>query len=258
MAPVRVAVSGTAQVKRRPEQGVVTVRVQATGPEQAAVSADVRRTVLEVQAQVRKLTAPRLVDGSPSAAVTHWASGALATRSYWEYREDGHSSLYGAQTHLGITSGYSSDSSQHEKRRRRVRVYEAEAAVTATFRDLDVLSDFTTAMSLVPLASVCGVEWQLTDETRARLRDDAVARSYRDALAKARAVADAMDRRAVRPVEVRLAADSPPLARGLCMAPPAPAAGGPGEGEEAQELRLTYQPEDVAYDVDCDVTFDVE
>ncbi|KAJ6442752.1 hypothetical protein O9K51_03927 [Purpureocillium lavendulum] len=270
MAPVKVVVSGSGNIKRQPELGVVTVRVRSTGPEQAAVSAEVRKTAQDVQAQVRQLAAPRHADyraPSPAvdAAVTRWTSGSMTTRSYWEYHKGGkgrHETFYGAQTHVAMTSGYSSDSSQGDGGgdgdKRRTRVYEASVSLTATFRDFDALSDFTTRMSLVPLATVRDVEWYLTPETQAQLRDEALRSSYKDALAKARTYAEAMDKKSVKPVEVRQISDQPPRLMAYGGAGAARYADMPLGDDDAEEQLLTYQPEDVSYDVDCEVTFEVE
>ena len=265
MAPIKVVVSGAGNIKRQPELGVVSIRVRSRGAEQAAVSTEVRKAAQEIQAQVRQLAAPRHADyraPSPAvdAAVTRWTSGSMTTRSYWERSKDKgrHNTFYGAQTHVGMTSGYSSDSSQGErdKEHQRTRVYEASVGLTATFRDFDSLSDFTTRMSVVPLASVRGVEWFLTPETQAQLREEALRSSYRDALAKARAYAEAMDQKSVKPVEVRQLSDQPP--RLMAFGAAARYADMPVGDDDNEEQHLTYQPEDVSYDVDCEVTFEVE
>lgn len=258
MAPIKVVVSGSGNIKRQPELGVVSIRILSTGPDQAPVSAEVRSAAQDIQAQIRQLAAPQHADyraPSPAvdAAVTRWSSGSVSTRSYWE---DGDDNFYGARTHVGATSGYSSDSSRRGKKKKRTKVYEASVGITATFRDFDSLSDFTTTMSMAPLASVRAVEWCLTDETQARLREDALKQSYKDALAKARAFAEAMDKESVKPVQVTQANDQPP--RLMAMGAARYAAAPMGAGESGEEQRLTYVPEDVSYDVDCEVTFEVE
>ncbi|UNI23275.1 hypothetical protein JDV02_009106 [Purpureocillium takamizusanense] len=288
MPPIKVVVSGAGNIKRQPELGVVSVRVLSRGPEQAAVSAEVRKAAQEIQAQVRQLAAPRHADyraPSPAvdAAVTRWTSGSMTTRSFWQRSKPGdgeegprrrrrHNTFYGARTHVAMTSGYSSDSSQGERdeeggqgeqgeqdQQRRTRVYEASVGLTATFRDFDSLSDFTTRLSVMPLASVRGVDWFLTPETQAQLRDEALRSSYRDALAKARAYAEAMDKKSAKPVEVRQVGNSFPrlMASGHAALYADMRVAG-DDDDDTQEQHLTYQPEDVSYDVDCEVTFEVE
>ncbi|CAM1511920.1 Fc.00g094330.m01.CDS01 [Cosmosporella sp. VM-42] len=234
MAPVKAIIGGTGNVKRQPELGVVVIRIQSTGPDQASVSAEVRDTVQDVQAKLRPLAAPQHGEAS-TAAITSWSSGSISTRSYY--------------INVGVATGLfgSTTADPHQQK---TKTFEASVIISATFQDFDKLSEFTMAMALVPLASVHGVNWILTDETKESLRSEAIKQSYNDALVKAKAFAEAMDRKSVKPVEINETRDRAP---GLFGAARYGAA-----VESGAEERLSYVPEDVSYTVECEVTFEVE
>ena len=72
---VKIIVSGNGEIKRRPELGVINLRVHASGRDQARVSSDVRETVKTVQDQLKPLATPSNNHDSSTPAVKEWSSG---------------------------------------------------------------------------------------------------------------------------------------------------------------------------------------
>lgn len=74
----------------------------------------------------------------------------------------------------------------------------ARAEITADFRDPEVLAAFAARHGSTPGIAQHPVSWELTEETRARLRDEATAGAVTDAHERARVMARAADAGRVR------------------------------------------------------------
>lgn len=137
------------------------------------------------------------------------------------------------------------------KPRRQQERFSATVEVRVTFTDLEALGPFAADAGSRPLVRLGGVGWELTDATRRRLQDDAIAA----AIARARERAEAMARAAGAGDLRVLKITDPGLmdAPGAGVARYAMAAMSRG-GEDAAPVEIV--PEDVSIDVSVQVRFE--
>lgn len=231
---IRIIVSGNGEIKRRPELGILNLRVYASGRDQARVSSDVRETIKIVQDQLKPLVAASN-NGDPSTpAVKEWSSGLLSTYSYEET--------------VGTNRRDDADDSP------RVRTHQATVDISATFADFACLTDFSTAMSSVAHAEVRNVDWVLSSETKLRLSSEVIGLACSNAQAKANAYAAALGKTSITPVEIDEFNDSIDAFGGTPRFYAMGASGAAGDDRE----RLLCVPQDVSLSVTCKATFQIE
>lgn len=176
-----IAVSATAEERVEPELGAVQLSVGASGPERAAVIERANAAHERLLLEVRRLEAAGVLDT--------WSAGQLRVWSHRPFNSEG---------------------------RQLPPVHESRGEVEVVFRDLGALSAWVSESVTGDDVALGGVDWRLTDPTRALVRERAQRGAVAEAVAKARVYAEALGLGAPVPVEL---ADS-----GLLDARPAPMA----------------------------------
>ncbi|MGH3360389.1 MAG: SIMPL domain-containing protein [Nocardioidaceae bacterium] len=212
MSEVHISVRGTAEGRYAAERATVNARVALEDPDRETV----RRRTLDVVER------------------TQGGLGALAES--------------------GAVASWSADQVRVFAERPRKRgepqplVHHARVSVRAEFVDFDALADWVSALAAVDGVEVQGIGWDVEPEQRrayeAEVRRNAVA----DAMAKARAYADAIGRESVEPTQLADAGmlDGDQDDRPMTMA----AAGG-----EPDRPRLRLKPRDIVVRVAVDARF---
>ena len=160
---MRITVIGRHTAWHDPEIARLRLEASRSGPDAAQVYDETVVAVQAVTADLRRLDA----DG----ALDTWSVHPVTTSSWRPHDPSG--------------------SPQPEE-------HTARAEVTADFRDPEVLSAFLARHGSTPGVAQLPVSWELTDETRARLRDEATAGAVTDAHERARVMARAADAGTVR------------------------------------------------------------
>ncbi|WP_425954564.1 SIMPL domain-containing protein [Xylanimonas sp. McL0601] len=163
----RIAVHGSATRTVAPERGTVHLSVTVSGDSRSGVLADAQRT----HAAVTTL-AQRYVD---EGAATRWTS------------PDVHAWAYTDWIPLPVERG--GGPGQQEQ----VTRYRAGADVQVTFARLDALGELIGSLASLDDVDVVRLDWDLTDGTRAALLREVRTEASRDALARARDYAAALD-----------------------------------------------------------------
>lgn len=243
---VKIVVSGNGEIKCRPDLGVVGIRVEATGSDQVGVSSEARETVKHLHDQIQPLV-ESAASSNPSdetqesatatstAAVAKWSSGSMSTYSY-----------DGAVPAVPLEA-------QREAGAKPPRVYVASINVSVTFRDFDKLTEFTTAMSVVPNVTLQDVEWQLSDQTQQKLQSTVIQQAYRDAETKAKAFAEALGTTQLTTVEINQDSHQPPMFSAFAMGGRAMAMAADDGGQDGP---ASCVPQDVPYSLECRVVFE--
>jgi uncharacterized protein YggE len=174
-----IAVSATAEERAEPELGAVRLTVGASGPDRRPVVERANVAHERLLAEVRRLEASGVLDS--------WSAGQLRVWSHRPFNSEG---------------------------RQLPPVHESRGELEVVFRDLAALSTWVTESVTGDEVALGGVEWRLTEATRAQVREAAQRKAVAEAVAKARVYADALGLGAAVPVEL---ADS-----GLLDARPAP------------------------------------
>ncbi|KAL3460918.1 hypothetical protein BJX64DRAFT_174208 [Aspergillus heterothallicus] len=184
MPPFTIKTTGQATLARPAERAILRITIHDSGPDAAAVSS----AVVACSTKIKALLAPlspqnKLGEALPSAAVTHWSIGGLATYS----------------------------SVVHERQRTRAekidagrvtRMHYASVEVEAKFRDFGVLAGVAGEVCGMALVSVEGVQWRLTERTKRELARKVRGLAGRDAQERAEDYAEAFGVRRVSVVEV--------------------------------------------------------
>ncbi|KZP25814.1 hypothetical protein FIBSPDRAFT_855447 [Athelia psychrophila] len=179
MAPVTIHVEGHSTLYRLAERAAMSVDISSEGPSQDIVSTDVTATARKLQSELDELC-PLSADGSgeisPDAPVSFYALEALSTWSRADTDKEGNETggrTYGARTHLDIR-----------------------------FRDFSRLGAMTDMLSKMPLISVKGVTWKLTEETEKLLAVQSRKEALEDAVQRARDFAEVVGCKKVECVEI--------------------------------------------------------
>lgn len=231
MAPLKIEMTGEAELSLSPELAVVTLHVEDKGEDQKTVVTTVQQATAAIQKHLEPLSTNSTSD-RPSP-ILRWSSGAMSTQRYDEFAYD--------------------ETTRQSKRIR--QVFRASLDVIASFRDFHVLSESTRELGENPALTIRNVEWILTPETQKALRATAVKQAFDDAQDKATTYALAAGKSVATAIEIRdgeVAHAGYGQSRMLAMA-----RGGGGGGEEEQ-LTLEYVPEDVKYTTSCTVVFHAE
>lgn len=154
---VHFAVSGSARLFHAAELAEVTLLVQASGPE--------REPVRSVVAGAQRAVTEEIAELHRSGAVDQWAADDLLVRSVDEW--------------VG------------EDLPRRT-VQRASARITARFCDLGLLNTWLSNWGARELLTLWGIEWTLTEQTRARLLTQVRQDALLDALQRARDYAETL------------------------------------------------------------------
>ncbi|GAA2027446.1 SIMPL domain-containing protein [Agromyces tropicus] len=165
--PTTIAVTGRAEERIDPELGAVALTVTSNGGDRDRVLHAVR------VAHERLLAGIRDLDGAGS--LESWSAGQLRVWSRRPFNSDG---------------------------RQLPLVHQAAAQLEVVFRDLDALGAWVGPASSSEEITVDGVDWRLTDATRARVQETAQRAAVADAVRKARVYAEALGLSAPAPVEL--------------------------------------------------------
>ncbi|WP_353828815.1 SIMPL domain-containing protein [Agromyces sp. SYSU T0242] len=165
--PTTIAVTGRAEERVDPELAAVSLTVSSSGADRDRVLERVGSAHEHLLAEVRDLDA--------RGALDTWSAGQLRVWSRRPFNAEG---------------------------RQLPLVHQAAAEVRVVFRDLDELGAWVGPASSVEDVALDGVEWQLTDGTRARVQEVAQRAAVDDAVRKAAVYADALGLGAPVPVEL--------------------------------------------------------
>ncbi|WP_342372310.1 SIMPL domain-containing protein [Propioniciclava soli] len=166
---MEITVTGRHSYRVPPETGLVSLGLVAEAPA-AREAADT------VSALARELAEELAGLAGPGGPVTWHTVGAMTTSSWRRYDPDG----------APLAPRHS-----------------ASVTVRARFADLPALAAFVSAWALRDACQLNGVDWELSDATRAELEDAALAAAVADARRRATVIAEAAGAGAVRPVSFR-------------------------------------------------------
>ncbi|MFK4728226.1 SIMPL domain-containing protein [Agromyces mediolanus] len=178
-----ITVTATAEERVEPELGAVQLSVGASGAERQQVVDRTAAAHERLLGEVRRLDADGVLE--------QWSAGQLRVWSHRPFNAEG---------------------------RQLPAVHEARGELELVFRDLAALSAWVSEQTSGEELTLGGVDWRLTEETAARVRETAQRRAVGEAVAKAAVYASALGLGTPTPVEL---ADS-----GLLDARPAPMAKG--------------------------------
>ncbi len=165
--PTTIAVTGRADERVEPELGAVSLTVGTSGAGRESILRSVGEAHERLLAEVRELEA--------SGALESWSAGQLRVWSHRPWNAEG---------------------------RQLPLVHQANADVEVVFRDLESLGSWVGAVSGAQHVSVGGIDWRLTEETRARVQEAAQRGAVADAVRKAGVYAEALGLGAPVPVEL--------------------------------------------------------
>ncbi|KZP25811.1 hypothetical protein FIBSPDRAFT_855442 [Athelia psychrophila] len=217
MAPVTIHVEGQSTISRLAERAAMSVDISSEGPAQDTVSTAVTATARKLQSELdelRPLTEGGGGEVSPDAPISFYALEALSTWSRADTDREGKATggrTYGARTHFDIT-----------------------------FRDFARLGAMTDMLAKMPLVSVKGVTWTLTEGTEKLLAVQSRREALEDAVQRARDFADVVGCKTVECVEIRqggghaaIGMQRPmPMGRSMVAGASGPAGAGVGGGLE--------------------------
>ena len=177
MTPTVISIQGRATFSKVAERAALLVDISDTDPEKNLVSSNVVSTVNTLQSKIDALC-PRLPnnDISPDAPVSFYSIATLSTSSEDEY--DGESTKTGR------------------------KLFTARTTLDVHFRDFKKLSDMVVHLSTLPFVHLQGITWKLTDETKAKLGEEARLEALRNAIKRANAYAGVIGREKVTPVKI--------------------------------------------------------
>jgi uncharacterized protein YggE len=160
---MQITVIGTSTAWHDPEIGRLTLDVNRSGADAAQVYDETVAAVQHVTADLRRLDEQDALDS--------WAVHPVTTSSWVPHDPSG---------------------------RPQPEEHTARAEVSADFRDPEVLAAFVARHGSTPGVAQRPVVWDLSDETRERLRDEATAGAVEDAQRRAEVVARAAGAGALR------------------------------------------------------------
>ena len=219
MPETTITVQGSHDAFHPAERGTVTVAVGFEGPDQAPV---VARTTQGTAALVAGIVDRHDPDRGP---VTWWASDRIQVWSHRPFNDQGE------QVPL---------------------VHHAVTTTRAKFRDFEELARWVERAAAHPGVRIDGIEWALTERTKAEAVGDVRARAVADARLKAQAYAAALGLTDLRCVALadpgmlgdRVHSSGSPVAAAFSRAAKAEAPGG-----------LALTPEDIAVSATVDARF---
>lgn len=196
MGDVMISVRGTAQRRVAPELAIVSATVRADGADRAAVTRRVGQVADGVRARLKSL--------EEGERIVRWSSERAYFWSNRPWNKDG------VQLPL---------------------VHHGTVPFRATFDDFTELAGWIGELAEVAEIQLDGVNWRLTDDTRARIESETAAEAVGVAVERAQAYADALGLGDVTAVEIAdndmLSRDTPQafgamMARGAAAGAPAP------------------------------------
>lgn len=214
---MRITFSGHAEALVAPERGTVHLSVATENLDQETA---LRAVETAAQWLVEDLKPLR------SGPVTWYAMDAVST-SNWQPRD-----------HLGQPQA---------------RQYRAHCQARVTFKDFFTLSAAVSRWGEQPAISVGQVEWNLTDETRDRVKADVLVAALADAHQRASIAAGYLGQPVLRVVEV---ADPGLLGRGEESSPMPPALFARGAAMAASEGGVELSPQEITISSELHVQFE--
>lgn len=194
MSDVVISVRGTAQRRVTPELAVVSAQVRADGPDRTSVTRRVGQVADTVRSRLKAL--------EEGERIVRWSS----ERAYfWSARPWNNDGRQPPPVHYGTVQ------------------------FRATFDDFAELSGWIGELSEIDAVQVDGVNWRLTEDTRARVERETASEAVGVALERAKAYADALQLGEVAAIEIAdrdlLSRDAPQpfgamMARGAAASPP--------------------------------------
>ncbi|KAJ6031879.1 hypothetical protein N7540_002611 [Penicillium herquei] len=169
MTPLTIEISGTSTVSRQPDQAVLRLHVKSQGLFKEAVVDEVTNTSNNLMHRFLNRVSQHLPDEVPS-----FSSTKLCT---WLNLKDSH-------RHESDTKTASS-------------VCHAVLSYKVSFRNFDILKDFSKYLKEYPNVVVHSIEWQLTEESDKALATLARKMAMRDAIKKATDLAEVVERKVV-------------------------------------------------------------
>lgn len=167
MHDVIITVRGEHQTRIAPEEGVARLTVRTEGGE--------RTDVLGRATDAASMLRAALTARHDAGEVREWSTGRLTVRSERPWNSEG--------KHLPL-------------------VHHASLEVSATFVDLDAFSGWLGEIAELDAVQLDGVQWMLTDATRAAVEADVAAQAVRVAMTRATAYAAALGLTDVTAVEL--------------------------------------------------------
>ncbi|GAA1833219.1 SIMPL domain-containing protein [Agromyces salentinus] len=213
--PTTISVHGEAEHRVAPELAAVALSVGASGPDREDVAARTAAAHARLLAGVRELEA--------SGALERWTSDQLRAWSYRPWSAEGESATI---------------------------VHQASADVEVVFRDLARVGEWLGEAAASEELTIGGVDWRLSDASRASARESAQRAAVADALDRAAVYASALGLGA--PVIVELSDRGMPPATPVAMrAFKAMASDGGGQPTE-------FAPQELVISASVDARFEAE
>lgn len=166
MSETIITVQGSASEWLDAERGTVTARVAFDGPEREPVFAAATQAAGDLTGAITELA---------GGAVTRWSADRVAVWSQRPWNSDG---------------------------KQLAPVYTASLTARARFRDFEALAAFVERFATAAGVNIDGVEWELSEETRAAAEARVRSAAVSNATAKARAYAEAAGLDGLAPIAI--------------------------------------------------------
>lgn len=232
-APLIITVNGKSTIRKKADRAVMFISITSEDDSQSKVAEDVRKGISEVVQlcrNQREPTNPDQAEETGTAAADSglgFSTGSFSTGSFQPWSQDGEKQL--------------------------ARRYSASSSIEIFFSDFSRLEFMATRLSQMEFVGISSIEWQLTEETRARLASKSRKHAVEDAFIKASDYAVAAGKSRMTPVEINDGvSDASTDPASLHFARTARR----GTGETAEELSLT--PEFVNVETSITVKFNVD
>jgi uncharacterized protein len=169
MTELTVTVRGSFDAHAAPERGTVSLVVAFQGSDKAQTYEQTKRAAAVVTTALAGISNPA------EGPVTWWASGRVRTWPEKPWNKDG---------------------------KQLALVHHALVGIEAKFRDFDAMSRFIDQVTAAPGVSVSGIEWALTDATKAELTGQVRREAVGDAVRRAGDYAAALGIATLTPIAV--------------------------------------------------------
>ncbi|KIX95854.1 uncharacterized protein Z520_08562 [Fonsecaea multimorphosa CBS 102226] len=186
--PTLIHIQGRATITTTAQRAVLNLAASDTGSDKDQVSSHVVSTVTDIQSELDELC-PRLENGeiSPNAPVDFYSIASLSISATDEYDDDG---------------------VRLEK-----KLYSASSNIAIHFRDFGRLGQMVVRLSSMPYVELRGIDWQLADEKKTELDEEARRKALRHAMSRARAYGAIIGRDKVTCIKIEDLEESWPARR---------------------------------------------
>ncbi|KAH0844094.1 hypothetical protein AYO21_02151 [Fonsecaea monophora] len=186
--PTLIHIQGHATITTAAQRAVLNLAAADSGSEKNEVSRNVVSTVNDIQSEL-DLLCPRLETGEirPDAPVSFYSIASLVISAADEFNNNG--------------------------ARLKRKLYSAHSEIAIHFRDLPSLGQMVARLAAMPHIELRGIDWQLLDERKAELDEQARLMALQHAITRAQAYGRTIGREKVVCVKIQDVEQSWPMKR---------------------------------------------